>query len=506
MYFVGWMIAMGVFGERCSGTLLHISVLPSRFGIGDFGPAAYHFVDALAEAGHRYWQVLPLNPTTIECGSSPYASESAYAGNLLFISPEKLAEEGLIDNPPTLTPPESNWINYEEAEKTKKALLRRAYTSFRKHEEDYADDYCAFEKEHSGWLEDYALYKTLLGVHGVPWYLWPVHHRRRETGSLKAYHDSESVRFHKFCQYIFFRQWGDLKRHCREKGIGLIGDLPYYFSHDSADVWANPSDFKLDSDYKPVSVSGVPPDSFSASGQLWGHPVYNWKRIQEGDFSLWMDRIKHCLKLYDVLRIDHFRGLLAYWEVPAGETTAIKGGWTSVPSEPFFNTLSRRFPSMPFIAEDLGMITEDVKLAMKRLGLPGMRVLIFGFDGNPDNPHLPNNHPEGCVAYTGTHDTNTARGWFIEEASEDTRQNLFNCIGSWVTEGEVSWALMRLASGSKARLSVFPIQDILSLGSESRMNRPAKAKDNYLWKLTETQLKGIPTLSLKEMAAESDRL
>jgi 4-alpha-glucanotransferase len=498
---------MGVLKKRSSGTLLHINTLPSRFGIGDLGPSAYRFVDMLVEAGHGYWQVLPLNPTTVECGNSPYTSESSYAGNTLFISPEKLAVDGLIEgdySPYAI--PEGSWIDYGRAEKVKKAILRKAFASFSRGKKEFEGEYEAFEEEHSGWLRDYALYKALWEANGLPWYQWPAHLREREAGSLKAHENSERVRFHKFTQFIFFRQWGCLKKYCSEKGIGLIGDLPYYVSYDSADVWANPRYFKLGPDYKPLFASGVPPDYFSTSGQLWGHPVYDWARIQEGGFSLWMDRIGHSLRLFDVLRIDHFRGLLAYWEVPAGETTAVRGAWVPVPSALFFNTLSRRFPSLPFIAEDLGVITEDVSQAMKRLSLPGMRVLIFGFDGDPNNVHLPRNHPENSVAYTGTHDTNTARGWFLEEASEQVRQNLFDCIGSWVPEGEVSWAIMGLASHSRARLSVFPIQDILSLGSESRMNRPAVAKDNYLWKLTEAQLKGIPTLRLRQMATESDRL
>jgi 4-alpha-glucanotransferase len=498
---------MVVFKNRCSGTLLHISELPSQFGIGDLGSSAYRFVDILAEAGHRYWQVLPLNPTSIECGNSPYTSESGYAGNPLFISPEKLAVEGLLEGDISqYTVPDSNRIDYAAVQKAKIALLRRAYLTFRKRETDFEDDYVSFEEEHNGWLNDYALYKTFWDAHGQPWYKWPEHIRMRDRGSLNAFKGSEGVRFHKFCQYCFFKQWGDLKEYCHGKGISLIGDLPYYLSHDSADIWANPRSFKLGNDCYPTSVSGVPPDYFSANGQLWGHPVYDWDQLQADGFSLWTERISHSLRLFDLLRIDHFRGLLAYWEVPAGETTAVRGRWVQVPSDSVFDALSRRFPSLPFIAEDLGVITEDVRNAMRRLGLPGMRVLIFGFDGDPGNPHLPSNHPEDSVAYTGTHDTNTARGWFVEEAGEDIRQNLFSCIGSFVPEREISWALMRLASGSRARLSVFPIQDILSLGSESRLNRPSIGKDNYLWKLTESQLNAIPTLRLREMATESDRL
>jgi 4-alpha-glucanotransferase len=253
-------------------------------------------------------------------------------------------------------------------------------------------------------------------------------------------------------------------------------------------------------------VSGVPPDYFSSSGQLWGHPVYDWGRVQENDFLLWMDRIRHSLDLFDVLRIDHFRGLLSYWEVDAGAETAAQGNWVKVPSDPFFKALIKNFPSMPFIAEDLGVITDDVREAIKRLGLPCMRVILFAFDGDPSNIHLPENHPEDSVTYTGTHDTNTAKGWFMEEAGEQIRQNLFNHLGSQVTEDEVSWALMGLASQSKARLSVYPIQDILSLGSGARMNRPAMAKDNYLWKLTAAQLESFPVSKLRQLAAYSNRL
>jgi 4-alpha-glucanotransferase len=498
---------MAAFEKRSTGTLLHVTALPSKFGIGDLGPYAYRFVDILVEACHCYWQVLPLNPTTIECGNSPYTSESGYAGNPLFISPEGLVEEGLIENDLSkYFVHESNLIEYAKVEDAKKTLLRKAYATFSQRKKDYEDEYREFEAEQSGWLEDYALYKAIWETTGLPWYCWPSHLRGRDVGSLKAYENSERVRFHKFIQFMFFRQWARLKEYCGKKGVKLIGDLPYYVGYDSADVWANANYFKLGTDKKPSFLSGVPPDYFSANGQLWGHPVYDWERLKEDGFSLWMNRIGHNLKLFDVLRIDHFRGLLAYWEVPAHETTAVKGNWVLVPSDLFLNTLSRIFPSLPFIAEDLGMITEDVNQAMKRFSLPGMRVLTFGFDGDPKNIHLPRNHSEDSVAYTGTHDTNTARGWFNEEASEKARSNLFEYVGSWVPEEEVSWTLMKLASGSRARLAVFPIQDILSLGSESRMNRPGMAKDNYLWKLTEAQLGSVPTMKLKQMATESSRL
>lgn len=498
---------MHVLQNRSSGTLLHISVLPAPFGIGDLGPSAYRFADVLAEAGHRYWQVLPLNPTSIECGNSPYTSESGYAGNPLFISPEKLAMDGLLEGGTSQYGiPDGNLIDYAAAQRLKNALLRRAYLSFRERGTDFDDDYYAFEEEHRGWLDDYALFKTFWDAQGQPWYRWPEHLRRRDRKSLRAHQGSEGVRFHKFCQYCFFKQWNDLKEYCRGRGISLIGDLPYYLSLDSADVWANQRSYKLGLDCQPTAVSGVPPDYFSASGQLWGHPVYDWKQLQEDGFSLWVNRIRHGLKLFEVLRIDHFRGLLAYWEVPAGETTAVRGAWVQVPPDFLSDALPGRFPSLPFIAEDLGVITEDVRQAIRRLGLPGMRVLVFGFDGDPGNPHLPGNHSEDSVAYTGTHDTNTARGWFVEESSEAVRQQLFDQIGSYVPEGEISWAMMRLVSGSRARLSVFPIQDILSLGSESRLNRPSVAKDNYLWKLNLSQFSKIPTQRLRDLATDSNRL
>lgn len=497
---------MGPFNNRSCGALLHMTSLPSPFGIGDMGPSARRLVDRLAESGHRYWQVLPLNPTSMECGNSPYTSESGYAGNPLLISPEILAEDGLLEGDLSrYSVPEGNRIDYAATSLLKEHLLKRAFDSF-KGRVDLQGEYETFLGEHSGWLNDYALYKALWETHRLPWYLWPPPHRGRDRSSLEAQGSSERVSYHKFVQFLFFRQWRSLREYCRGRGIMLIGDLPYYVSHDSADVWANPQDFKLGPDSKPLFASGVPPDYFSTTGQLWGHPVYDWGRLQEEGFRLWMDRITHNLKLFDVLRIDHFRGLLAYWEVPAGEATAARGRWVTVPSGPLFEELSRRFPSMPFIAEDLGVITDDVTQAMRRLGLPGMRVLIFGFDGDPNNIHLPGNHPEDCVAYTGTHDTNTARGWFVEEATEEVRRNLFNYIGSWVPEVEVSWALMSLASRSRARVAIFPVQDMLSLGSESRMNRPSVAKDNYLWRLTSAQMEAMPVVRLREMAAESGRL
>ncbi|MEJ5293063.1 MAG: 4-alpha-glucanotransferase [Candidatus Methanosuratincola sp.] len=485
--------------NRASGILLHPTCLPSDYGIGDFGPQAYRFVDLLAETGQSYWQLLPLNPTSPECGNSPYISSSGFALNPLLISPEMLAADGLLEETAldSIRVPESDRINYRAVQSAKLEILKKAFKGFSRKKGDFSGNYEGFCDRNASWLDDYAVFTALKEGSGMPWYLWPEGLRRREPEELaSAKRRLEGTEFHRFVQYIAYWQWSRLKEHCKRKGIRIFGDLPFYVSHDSVDVWTSPGLFKLDSTGRALFVSGVPPDYFSETGQLWGHPVYDWDRHRETGFEWWMRRIKHNVEMFDLVRIDHFRGLLAYWEVPASERTAMNGRWVKVPSDEFFGALRGSFPSLPFVAEDLGVITDDVKAAIKNLGIPGMKVLIFAFDGKPDNPYLPENHGFNSVSYTGTHDTNTVKGWFMEEATQEVRENLFRYLGRRVGEEEVSAELIKLSMMSGSRLCIVPIQDVLNLGSEARLNVPSSPLNNYLWRMRE----GLSNERLEEFA------
>lgn len=493
--------------DRASGILLHPTCLPSEYGIGDFGPKAYRFVDLLAEAGQGYWQLLPLNPTSPECGNSPYISSSGFALNPLLISPEMLAADGLLEETTldAIRTPEIDRIQYRSVQSAKIEILKKAYKEFSKKRGNFSGEYEIFCVKNASWLDNYTIFTALKEESGLPWYLWPEGLRRREPEELESKKRLEGVEFHKFVQYIAYRQWRQIKEYCKSRGIRVFGDLPFYVSHDSVDVWTNPELFKLDSNGRALFISGVPPDYFSRTGQLWGHPVYDWERLREDEFEWWMRRIERNIEMFDLVRIDHFRGLLAYWEIPATEKTAMNGRWVKVPSEEFFETLRRRFPSLPFVAEDLGVITDDVKVAIKNLGIPGMKVLIFAFDGKPENPYLPENHETNSVSYTGTHDTNTVRGWFNEEATQEVKENLFLYLGRRVEEKEIGVEMVRLAMGSRARRCIIPIQDVLSLGSEARLNVPSSPLNNYLWKMTSNLLAKERLADFAQITQEAGR-
>ncbi len=496
------------FVSRSSGILLHPTCLPSGYGIGDLGPQAYRFVDLLAETGQVYWQLLPLNPTSPETGNSPYISSSGFALNPLLVSPELLVVDGLLDEAilDAIRVPETSRIQYRSVHSAKLEILEKAYKAFLNKWSEFAGDFEDFCARNSYWLEDYAVFAALKEEFGLPWYRWPEGLRRRVPEDLGSRRKGlERAEFQKFVQYLAYKQWSRLRERCRRRGIRIFGDLPFYVSHDSADVWACPELFKLDSEGKALFVSGVPPDYFSKTGQLWGHPVYDWERLRETRFEWWMRRMEHNVKMFDLVRIDHFRGLLAYWEVPANEETAVNGRWVKAPSEEFFKTLRGRFPSLPFVAEDLGVITEDVEAAIKDLGIPGMKVLIFAFDGKPDNPYLPENHEINSVSYTGTHDTNTVRGWFKEEATEDVKGNLFRYLGKTVGEDGIAAEMVRLAMGSRSRLCIVPIQDVLNLGSDARLNVPSSPLNNYLWKLAGDLLSKERLADFAQITQESGR-
>ena len=476
---------------RASGILLHVTSLPSRFGIGDCGPSAYQFIDFLIESKQSYWQIIPLTPPNPR-HFSPYHSPSAFAGNPFLISPEFLVRDGLLDREdiePVPQFPEDN-VDFPRVMHYKSMLLEKAYAIFRTKGTDV--EYEWFCNENRFWLDDYALFKALdTEYQGRPWHEWPEGLRDRHSSAMsKAAEDlGEAVYKEKFIQYVFAKQWSALKTYCNKNNVHIIGDLPVYVDFHSSDVWSNPSFFKLDPAKRPLMVAGVPPDYFSATGQLWGHPIYNWEAIRDAGYSWWLDRIGHNLKHCDVLRIDHFRGFAGYWEVPASETTALNGRWQDGPGAHFFSAVLKRFAQLPIIAEDLGVITPDVRELMAQFGFPGMKVLLFAFGEDlPANPYAPHNINRNSVVFTGTHDNNTVRGWFDHEATRDEKERLFSYLGREVSSELVHWEMVRLALMSVADTAIVPMQDIVGLGSEARMNLPSQKEDNWHWRLTVDRL------------------
>jgi 4-alpha-glucanotransferase len=482
---------------RESGILLHITSMPSSYGIGDLGPLAYRFADLLAESRQGIWQINPLNPTCLEMNNNPYDSPSAFAGNTLLINPEDLLEWGLIDEADLDNRPAfpQGIVDYSEVTNYKETLFQTAYEHFKDCGFKTAEEGCRFvdfRSENSGWLEDYALFTACKDHFGDrAWNQWPLRIRDRADDALDDLRQSlcDRMEKEKFLQYIFFQQWFSLKEYCNRLGIRVLGDVPIYVSYDSADVWTHPEIFDLDESKRPRTISGVPPDSFNENGQLWANPTYRWDILAEKDYAWFIRRIEHNLKLFDLLRIDHFRGLVAYWAVKAGSKTAIRGRWIEAPAEDFLRALLRRLPCLPIIAEDLGFITADVREVVNKFEIPSMRVLQFAFGEDiAQSPHIPHNFIKNCVAYTGTHDTNTARGWFEEGATPEEKQQLFCYLGREVTAAEVSWEMIRLTMLSVAEMVVTPMQDVLGLGTQARMNRPGENMGNYQWRLLPEQL------------------
>ncbi|MBI5249902.1 MAG: 4-alpha-glucanotransferase [Desulfomonile tiedjei] len=474
---------------RGSGILIHLTSLPSRFGIGDMGPWAYRFVDFLVQAKQNFWQVLPLNVTTPD-HYSPYTSPSAFACNTLLISPELLMEDGLLAES-DLGRPEfpTDFVDYPTVQPYKEELLRKAFSVFRTKRDC---NYDRFVAENRTWLEDFALFRAFKHRFDQRvWSDWPYEIRDRHPEALAsaAQELRDQMELERFGQFIFRKQWSKLAEYCRSKGVQILGDIPIYVDYDSADVWCNPQYFKLDERKKPYVVAGVPPDYFSETGQLWGVPIYRWDILEQDGFGWWIRRLEHNLEFCDFLRIDHFRGLAGYWEVPANEQTAINGKWIEGPSKRFFKALLKRFPRIPIIAEDLGIITPDVRELMRDFEIPGMKVLLFSFgDDQPTNPYTVHNFEKNCIAYTGTHDTNTIRGWFDAEASWEQKNRLREYLGREVPVEELHWELVRLLMMSVANMVMFPMQDILGLGNETRMNYPSRSKGNWKWRLRPEQL------------------
>ncbi|MDH4222025.1 MAG: 4-alpha-glucanotransferase [candidate division Zixibacteria bacterium] len=489
--------------RRGSGILLHITSLPSPYGIGDLGPWSYRFVDFLAEAKQSFWQILPLNYTGPAYGNSPYHSISAFACNPLLISPALMIERGFICENEVLPLPDypEGKVDFETVIQHKSKIFHTAYEHFKKQANN--PDYEKFCSENSSWLEDYALFMSLKSYfHEQTWNHWPVEVRQRHPEVLQSLKQQlrDKIEMEKFLQYLFVRQWISLKQYCNHKGIQIVGDLPIYVQYDSADLWTNPEIFKLDDENKPYVISGAPPDYYSETGQLWGNPVYQWDVLKRREYDWWVQRLERNLKLFDFLRIDHFRGLVGYWEVPATEKIASNGKWVEAPAVDFFDHLIKKFPHLPIIAEDLGTITPDVEEVMHRFQFPGMKVLLFAFgDDNPMHPYLPHTYDKNCVVYTGTHDNNTVRGWFEKEASPEDKKRLSRYLGREVPTGEIHRELIRLAMSSIADTAIFPMQDILGLGEEARMNRPATTKGNWQWRLLPEQLSSSHSSMLLEM-------
>jgi 4-alpha-glucanotransferase len=493
---------------RASGVLLPVTSLPSRYGIGDFGPAACAWIDRLSEAKQSWWQALPLGPTGY--GNSPYSSLSSFAGNELLISPDRLMEDGLLRaSDCDGSVPAGAAIDYPAVFTFKRRLLETAWTNFsggaRPDLRPSLDQFC-HEQRH--WLEDYALFRALKVKYGGVCYLdWPSELVKRTPEALNAARQELRCHIRKVCfaQLLLFRQGSRVKEHARSRGIGLIGDLPFFVSLDSSDVWANPEFFLLDEQRRPTLVAGVPPDYFSAEGQLWGNPVYNWDTLRRSGYKWWLERFRALLSHVDIVRLDHFRAFAAAWHVPAEATTARVGHWVPGPGAEFFSKVAAELRCLPFIAEDLGLITPDVGALRDQFKLPGMRVLQFAFDGSWDNPHLPHNFVPNTVVYTGTHDNATTRGWY-EESPPHQRQCLWNYLKRPAGESnEAAPALIELAWSSAAALAIAPLQDILNLGSEARMNLPGHAEGNWRWRSTEDMLMPEAFRWLHDLTQTSNR-
>lgn len=473
--------------NRASGILMHISSLPSKYGIGDFGVEAFNFVDFLVKAKQKYWQILPLGMTGY--GDSPYQSFSVYAGNPYFIDLDELIKEGFISDIELCEydfGSDTNYVDYGKLYINKMALLRRAYKNSR---EKIYDLLTQFYGENKIWLREFSLYMTIKeSNNNISWRKWPQGFKFINSQEVTKFEkeNQESIYFWVFTQYFFMKQWLRLKEYANINNIKIIGDLPIYTAEDSADTWANPHIFKLNEDLSPITVSGCPPDGFTETGQLWGNPVYNWDALEDEGYYWWIQRIKHSFKLYDSLRMDHFRGFDAYWEVKYGEETAVNGRWTKGPSMKLFNKVKEELGQLDIIAEDLGVYTEGLGRLLVETNFPNMKVLQFAFDTSSDNKFLPHNYDKNCVVYVGTHDNHTAKSW-IERASikeVDFAKKYLNLN----KEEVLSWGLIRAAWASVANLAIGQMQDFLDLGIEARMNEPGTLGENWKWRINKTDL------------------
>ncbi|MFZ4520317.1 MAG: 4-alpha-glucanotransferase [Bacteroidales bacterium] len=472
--------------ERSSGILLHPTSLPGKYGIGTLGKASFEFIDFLAKAKQQYWQILPLGPTGY--ADSPYQCFSAHAGNPNLIDLDILVKSRLLSADDLSDYPRfsNERVDFEAVQQTRLPLLHKAYHAFT----IYADNmekmaYRNFLKDQAKWINDYALFRAIKANRDQkPWYLWENPLKMREPEAIKAIQAllHEEIDFHKFMQFLFFRQWIAVKEYAHSHNVKIIGDIPLYVALDSADAWANPEIFEFDSNLNPIQVGGVPPDYFSETGQLWGNPLFRWDVLKETNYRWWIDRIRTSLFLYDIIRIDHFRGFAAYWAVPYSEKTAINGRWIPCPGKEFFNALQVEFGDLPIIAEDLGVITPDVEELRDGFGLPGMKILQFAFDSSEANDYIPHNYVKNCIVYTGTHDNDTVVGWFNSASPED-RKYVLDYLNT--SDHDIHWSFVRLAWSSVAYTAIVPMQDLLGLDTSARMNLPGTTQNNWKWRVDE---------------------
>ena len=495
---------------RASGILLHPTSLPGRFGIGDLGDEAYKFADFLVAAGQSLWQMLPLGPTGY--GDSPYACYSAFAGNTLLISPERLLTEGWLSKDDVGEIEfESDRVDFGHAYESKDKILRKAYENYQgTPDRRFNPEFQTFCEQNESWLEDYALFRALKNNHNhAAWHEWQPGLVRREESALQQARDQlrDEIEAHKFFQFLFFRQWFALKAYCHERGIRIIGDVPIFVAHDSADVWTNPEQFKLDEHGVPRVVAGVPPDYFSATGQYWGNPLYDWDRMRADGFRWWIERVRATLQIVDIVRIDHFRGFAACWEIPGGDQTAERGCWVPAPGRELFTAIRNALGELPIIAEDLGVITPEVDHLRDDFGFPGMRVLQFAFGGDAESIHLPHNYHQNVVVYTGTHDNETTMGWFQSGAGPDSTRTESEIISERKfskkylnTRGEeMHWDFIRAVLSSVANTAIIPLQDVLGVGSEGRMNLPNSTEGNWSWRFAAGALTDVQAQRLRDL-------
>lgn len=474
---------------RASGILLPVASLPSKYGIGSFSKEAYWFVDQLAKAGQKYWQILPLGPTGY--GDSPYQSFSTFAGNPYFIDLNDLIEKGYVTKQECDACDFGNnerYIDYEKIYFARFDILRKAYQKSNIANEKGFQD---FVKENEYWLEDYAFYMAIKQhFQGISWTQWEEDIRLRKKSAMKAYYNKleKEIEFYQFLQYIFDKQWNKLKTYANKLGVKIIGDIPIYVAFDSADCWANKELFLFDKDSMPIAVAGCPPDAFSATGQLWGNPLYDWNHHKKTKYDWWIRRIKHCFKLYDVVRVDHFRGFDEYYSIPYGAKNAIKGEWKKGPGFSLFQALNKELGELEIIAEDLGFITDSVRSLLRQTGYPGMKVLQFAFDSREESDYLPHNYDKNCIVYTGTHDNDTLLGWYDTISVPDKQLSIEYLNNADTNPDEIPWDFIRLAMQSVAKTCIIPIQDFLCFGSEARINTPSTLGENWKWRLKELDL------------------
>lgn len=471
-------LVSGCLDRRRAGVLLHVTSLPGPGATGDLGPEAMHFVDFLVSAGVTVWQTLPTGPTHGD--GSPYQTSSAHAGNPLLISLHTPVEKGWLAT--------AAKVNKTLSNEDKRFALGLAWQGFRRTASDQdRHDLVEFTRNQGFWLEDYVLFKALQEENGGCWWQWPAPLRDRQSLALEQARArlAERLDYLRFEQFLFLRQWSELKAYANQRGVKLFGDMPIFVAHDSAEVWANRELFDLDAQGLPRKVAGVPPDYFSATGQRWGNPLYDWKRMQASGFAFWLARMHTQLAMFDLIRIDHFRGFEAYWEIPAEDEHAINGSWVAAPGDALFDRLHEEFDPLPLVAEDLGIITPEVEALRQRYNLPGMKILQFAFGDGPDNPYLPFHHPRNTVVYTGTHDNDTTLGWY-RSLDDRTRQHVDDYLGR--SKEAMPWPLIRSALASRAWLAVIPMQDLLALDNEHRMNLPGTVEGNWSWRFSWDQV------------------